>query len=63
MDKAPDFGLPFFYRVVIPGSVLAAAATPLVSRLLTALGISSADLVVILAGLAILFGVLLVAPG
>lgn len=56
MDKAPDFGLPFFYRVIVPGAILTAAATPLVIRLLTALGIPSSDLAAILAGLVIFLG-------
>lgn len=37
MDRAPTFGLPFFYRVVLPGAVVTAFLSPLVFRLIDAI--------------------------
>lgn len=39
MDKANSFGLPFFYRVVLPGFVFVVVLLPVLVRILTTLGV------------------------
>ena len=58
--KDLSFGLPFFYRVVLPGALLAAAAAPLAKRLLELLNIQGTETEPWLAaGLAVLIGFVL----
>jgi hypothetical protein len=60
MAKDLSFGLPFFYRVVLPGTLLAAAAAPLARRLLEVLSIQGTETQTWLAaGLAVLIGFIL----
>jgi hypothetical protein len=60
MAKDLDFGLPFFYRVVLPGLLLGAAANPLVGPYMQLLGVEGLDAPVWLALVgAVVVGVLL----
>lgn len=59
MDKTPDLGLPFFYRVVLPGTAATVMTLPFVSPVLTALGIAGRDQTPYLIGLALLLGFVL----
>src|SRR3989442_2040056 len=58
--KDLDCGLPFFYRIVMPGVLLAAAAIPLLSRYLELLGLHGVEAQAWLAAaLAVLLGIIL----
>jgi hypothetical protein len=56
MDKAPNFGLPFFYRIVLPGTIVTVAGLPLLSALLSTLGIASKDQTGYLVGIGVVIG-------
>src|SRR5438046_4895667 len=56
MDKAPSFGLPFFYRVVLPGTVTALLLAPLIARYLEAVGRNGQDLPVVIAFASVFLG-------
>jgi hypothetical protein len=59
MDKTPDLGLPFFYRVILPGTVVTIAAFPLFSALLSSLGVEGKDQAPYLIGIGIVLGFVL----
>lgn len=56
MDKTTAFGLPLFFRVVVPGAVAAVLSLPLLVRVLPQLGFRSDDLTVAIVGFALLVG-------
>src|SRR5437867_1138009 len=58
--KDLDFGLAFFYRIVMPGVILAFVGSPLASRYLASFGLAALDVQTwITALLALLIGVVL----
>ena|SRR5712691_240751 len=59
MDKAPDFGLPFFYRVVLPGAIVTVAGLPMLSAILSSFRVAGKDQTPYLVGIAVFFGFLL----
>jgi len=59
MGKTPDFGLPFFYRVILPGTVVTISAFPLLSPFLSNLGIGGKDQTPYLIGISVAFGFVL----
>jgi hypothetical protein len=59
VDKTTAFGLPFFYRVVLPGGVAAILLLPLLSRVLPQLGIRNEDGATAVVVFALLVGVVL----
>jgi hypothetical protein len=56
MDKAPDLGLPFFYRVILPGSFLTVVTLPIIGPILTSLSIVGKDQTPYLIGIGIGLG-------
>lgn len=59
MDKAPDLGLPFFYRVILPGAIVTLLATPVFRPLLTGFGIDAKDQAPYLVAIGIFIGFIL----
>lgn len=59
MLKAPDLGLPFFYRVLLPGAVVTIAGYPLLTAILSALGVGGNDRAAYLVAIGILLGFIL----
>src|SRR5579864_4760568 len=59
MDKVPDLGLPFFYRVALPGVAVTVAGWPIFRRLLGVLPTPHVDDIVAFIALAIFLGFLL----
>jgi hypothetical protein len=59
MDKTTAFGLPFFYRLVVPGGVAVLISLPLLTRALPQIGIRPDDMTTALAITALLIGFVL----
>jgi hypothetical protein len=59
MDKAPSLGIPFFFRVVLPGAVVSAALSPLALVLLDVFQLTTEQKTAAVAGLLVLAGVVL----
>jgi hypothetical protein len=56
LEKATSFGLPFFYRVVLPGTVLTVLLAPLLTRALHAIGLDQTQAAATMAGLVLIVG-------
>src|SRR5437773_12264011 len=61
MEKATTFGLPFAYRVLLPGAITVILLLPLLTRTLTSFGVRAEDRGLSLVGCVLLFGVVLAA--
>lgn len=59
MDKAPSLGIPFFFRVAVPGAVVSAALTPLALILLEVFPLTTEQKTAVIAGLLVLIGLVL----
>src|SRR6266508_1496614 len=59
MEKSTAFGLPFFYRLALPGAVAAVLALPLIVRILPQLGVRQDDLAAGVIGLGLFVGFIL----
>jgi hypothetical protein len=59
LDKAPSLGLPFFHRVVIPGTAVVVALWPLIARALDLIGISGDARGLVFAGALVFAGFLI----
>ena len=56
MDRALNFGLPFFYRIVMPGTIVTVVALPMLSAVLSTVGIGNKDQAGYLVGIGVLVG-------
>jgi hypothetical protein len=56
LEKATSFGLPFFYRVVLPGTFFIVLLAPLLTRALNAIGLDQSQLTATMAGLVLIAG-------
>jgi hypothetical protein len=59
VDKAPSLGIPFFFRVVVPGAVVSGALTPMALKLLDGFRLSAEQQTLFVAGLLVFVGLLL----
>src|SRR5439155_15823630 len=59
MERSMAFGLPFFYRIALPGAVATVLALPLLSRVLPQLGVRQEDLTAAVIGFGLLVGFVL----
>lgn len=59
MDKAPSLGIPFFFRVVVPGAVVSGVLTPLTLKALDGFGLTSEHQTVVIAALLVFTGLVL----
>jgi hypothetical protein len=56
VDKTTAFGLPFFYRIVMPGGIAAILLLPLLQRVLLQIGVSSDGVAAAAVGVALFVG-------